>query len=170
MATFPLSESILAGQSGHADIHNVERDAINYLAQTAVAALRGGAHMIGGGTLTRDASGVSWSARFLIINHGTGAHFALAGFFEIAMPPNGTVIPVVGSASSVTVTSGRILLPGYHSLFYILPIGAGTTSVPANFRIVNYGTADYVPDHWVHVATLNNDDGFAYFSVQGVKV
>jgi hypothetical protein len=101
---------------------------------------------------------ISWGTRFLAISLGLNAtRFSSTGFFEIAMPPEGTVIPGVGTAGA-TVAGGYIPLASFRALYYILPLGAASTSVPANFRIVAYGVTQDIPAHWILVAQQNADD------------
>lgn len=121
--------------------------------------LRTGAGMSGGGTLRYNASGITWSQRLILLSMGRGASFAAFGYFDIALPADGTVIPGVGGATSKTVTAGYIPLATWEALYYILPLGGGPASQPGNFRLVNY-TADFeVPNGWVLVAIHNLDNG-----------
>lgn len=118
----------------------------------------------GGGVkaVSNNDKGISWSKRFIIISTAKGSHWSTSGYFDIAMPPNGTVIPSASGGSSVTVANGRIIMPPWGALWYIPPVGSSSGSVPANFRVTCYTdgglTADWiVPDHWVLVATINED-------------
>lgn len=116
----------------------------------------------GGGLVNTGTASVGWSARFIAICNGVGT-FASAGFFDISVPPNGTVITGVMGASNVTVTSGAIPMSSWSALYYILPIGATFNSVPANFRIASYSTSFDVPWNWVKVVQHNGDNGKYYF-------
>lgn len=105
-----------------------------------------------------DASfGVSWSQRFISIDNGRNADLATGGYFDITMPANGTVISGYGSAANKTVTSGKIVLDSWTSLWYELPYGLGTTSQPGNFRLVHYGSDFVVPNNWIMIAIRNQD-------------
>jgi hypothetical protein len=87
------------------------------------------------------------------------------GYWNIEQPPDGTVIPVYGDASSTsrTVASGIVPLGTWQTLWYEAPIGQTTTSVPDNFRI-SYFTADYtVPPTWIPLVTRNADSSAATY-------
>lgn len=111
--------------------------------------LRSRQHMFGGGLLKGDTTGISWSQRWLVGTAGGRSALDVPdGYFDVSMPSDGTVITGVGGASNQTVASGRIPLPGWHALYYILPYGSGNATVAANFRIATY-TADFAPPpHW----------------------
>ncbi len=113
--------------------------------------------MTGGGVKFTSGTTVSWSHRLIVMNGGRGAHAGTAGFFDITMPPDGTVIPGVGGASDHTVAGGVIAIPVWTALYYVLPIGAGNASHPGNFRLVGYSTSLVVPDDWVMVAQRNGE-------------
>jgi hypothetical protein len=120
--------------------------------------------MYGGGNIFWDNMNLSWSKRFMVgMGAGRGASSSTAGYFQIDMPPNGTVIPVQGDASitSVTVANGRIPLRTvtWGQLWYKLPIGGSNTSVPGNFLITGYTSTSFAPlsDDYVMIATINND-------------
>lgn len=117
------------------------------------------------GSLTVAATGeVSWSGNsgITILGGGTGPQFGSAGYFDIAMPPVGTVIGGYGGAEDVTVTATGIPLrkavaDPWAVLYYKLPIGAGYESQPGNFILVGYaaGVTRHVPDTWVPIAVKN---------------
>jgi len=114
----------------------------------------------GGGALNVDTGyNVKWSLRFLVMGAGRGPTTALAGHFVITMPPVGTVIPRVGGgAASVTVTTAGINFDPYDALYYILPLGSDQTSIPANFRIVQYTSDFVVPYNWLPICTRNSTE------------
>lgn len=126
--------------------------------------LKAGFNVTGGGNkavrhVSAGVVNVTWSARFIVIGNGRGSDLAPAGYFDIGMPANGTVIPGVGAAGSVTVSGGFIQLSAWHSLYYILPLGGASGTVAANFRVVGYSDNDHViPEHWVLVAQNNSDN------------
>ncbi|ONI83506.1 hypothetical protein ALI22I_33985 [Saccharothrix sp. ALI-22-I] len=102
---------------------------------------------------------VAWSRRFFAISLGKGRNWTTDGRFEILMPPDGTVIPSGSGGTGVTVTSGRIPMPLFSSLWYVLPLGRDKVTRNDNFRITDYldpGTWD-TPDHWILLATRNED-------------
>lgn len=80
---------------------------------------------------------VKWSNRFLATSVGSGPEIP-RGFFDIALPPAGTAIPVVGTSEKVTATDDGVYLRTYDALYYELPLGGQSASRPENFRIVRY--------------------------------
>lgn len=122
--------------------------------------IRAQSQLAGGGTKTVSSSGaVSWSARFLASSFGRGATLATGGYFDIQMPPNGTVIPAFGGATSKTVSGGVIPLSSWDILWYELPFGSGVSSVPGNFRVTGNSGNFVVPNNWILIAFRNNDSG-----------
>jgi hypothetical protein len=113
----------------------------------------------GGVVAVSPAIEASWSGRFVAMAVGRGnAYDSSAGYFDIYQPAASTVITGVGGASNVTVTANGVPLPAWNVLYYILPIGGNSTSLPANFRVVHYtGTPMTIPDNWVQVAARNGD-------------
>jgi len=112
----------------------------------------------GGGVLTSDSTGVAWSQRFLTMGGGRHAAYTPGGYFQIEMPPDGTVIPCYNTAEATqTVASGRIPTGSWRTLFYELPFGGSQTSDPSRFRLVGYDTApDFVvPWSWLPIVTRN---------------
>jgi hypothetical protein len=134
--------------------------AANAVADADAYALRAGVVVNGGGQIDVDGTGrIKWGTRFLVMANGRGATIAPGGYFDITMPAVGTVIPGVGGSAGDTVTAAGILLAAWTSLFYILPIGGASTSLPANFRLATY-TADFVaPASWIMLAIRNSDPG-----------
>lgn len=126
-------------------------------------ALRAGYGVTGGGTVTWTGAALGWTARLIVISHGRGAEFSTAGYYDITVPADGTVITGVGGAANQTVASGRIPIPVWNALYYILPIGSTNASVAANFRVANY-TADFIPPpEWLLIAVHNNDSAALRF-------
>lgn len=131
---------------------------------TLVPSLRSMRTLTGGGNLIFTSAGeFAWGQRFVVICNGRGTLFGTAGFFDILMPAAATVITAVGGGTNQTVTAGGIPMTNgtnsWVALYYILPIGSTSTSLPANFRLVSY-TADLeVPEHWVLLAIRNGDTG-----------
>jgi hypothetical protein len=118
----------------------------------------------GGGNIFWDYLNLSWSKRFLVgFGNARGSGITTGGYFEMAMPANGTVIPVVGTTgatTSVTVANGRIPLRNvaWGGLWYKLPIGGAPTTVAANYVITDY-TGNQTPfgEDYVLVAQVNLD-------------
>lgn len=121
--------------------------------------------LTGGGTISVDANyNISWSNRFITISTGRYSTINPSGYFDLTMPAVGTVIPGVGGAANVTVTSSGIALPAWYALYYILPIGSANTSIDANWRIAAY-TADYdAPANWIMVAIRNVNTASVHFA------
>ena len=122
----------------------------------------------GGNIRVTTAGAVSWSQRFTVIAIGRGSHFSTNGYFDIALPPDGTLISGVNGASDVTVSNGAIQLIGWQMLYYALPIGGNSASLPANFKISNYNstTADAmpIPANWLPIVLRNNNNATYYFA------
>jgi hypothetical protein len=117
--------------------------------------------MTGGGIVKFDnASNLSWNNRFIIIGGGassTGAVYSTDGYYDIVMPPVGTVIPSLGNAAPVTVTAAGISMVQWGGLYYKLS-GAGQPSVNGNFVYVGYGNGNYaVTSDMVLIAASNRD-------------
>jgi hypothetical protein len=120
--------------------------------------IRAQSQITGGGIRATDASyNISWSARFIFISLGNDPDLATGGFFQIDMPPTGTVIPGFGAATAKTVTAGKIPLGSWDALWYEIPYGSTGASVPSNFRITNYSSAYVVPNNWVLLCIRNPD-------------
>ncbi len=118
--------------------------------------------MTGGGTVTYDTSGnLLWTQRFIIIGGGASNNssvYSTAGYYDITMPPVGTVIPALGNATSVTVTAAGISMTSWGALYYKLtPGGNGTQN--GNFIYVGYAGGNYtVTPDMVLVAAANRDN------------
>jgi len=126
---------------------------------TLVASLRANVNISGGGVITWDSNGYfNATAPFTIISNGRGASFSANGYFQPIVPTSGTITGV-GGAASVTATSAGVPIntTKWEALYYILPIGSGGSSVPANFRIVSYTVDLVIPNNWVLLAISNQD-------------
>lgn len=123
--------------------------------------------LTGGGTISTDASlAIAWSQRFIAISGGKGPDYTTDGYFDIMMPPDGTVISGLAGTPSITVAGGRIPIPTWTALYYILPVGSNHTTQNGNFRAVHYasmGTAD-VPWDWCLVAVRSQDISMVKFA------
>ena len=142
----------------HDDRYYTETE-IDSTLNTLTASLRANTNITGGGTVTIDGSGyIKNSERFIVIANGRGSHFATNGYFDISIPTSGTITGVGGSANRTATTAG-IQLNAWEALYYILPINATNTSVPANFRVAKYTASVSIPEHWVLIAIRNGDTG-----------
>lgn len=113
--------------------------------------------MSGGGLKRASPSRITWADSFYL--HGPRLTAVQAGqFYQITMPPNGTVITGVGGAANATIAAtgnyaGLIPLGDWQSLWYLVPTtSTTTTSVAANFRIATYTASFQMPDNAVLVA------------------
>jgi hypothetical protein len=121
--------------------------------------LRANNNLSGGGTIAWDGANLNWTSRMIVIANGNnGTDFAGSGYFDIDMPAVSTVITGVGGASNATVVAGGIPLASWTALYYILPRGAGNTTLNANFRVATYTSALDVPADWVLIAVNNSDN------------
>ena len=142
----------------HDDRYYTETE-IDGTLNTLTASLRANTNITGGGTVTIDGSSyIKNSARFIVIANGRGSHFATNGYFDINIPTSGTITGVGGSADRTATTAG-IQLNAWEALYYILPINATNTSVPANFRVAQYTASVSIPEYWVLIAVRNGDTG-----------
>jgi hypothetical protein len=122
------------------------------------SALRANRSITGGGTITFDSSAnLLWTTRFIVIANGRGPLFSTTGYFDIDMPPAGTVIPGVGGTANKTVSASGIPLNVWEALYYILPIGGTQTGLPGNFRVAQYTSDLDIPYNWVLIAVRNGD-------------
>jgi hypothetical protein len=117
--------------------------------------------MTGGGTIKYDnARNLTWTNRFIVIGGGAstnGSVYSTTGYYDIYMPPVGTVIPALGNAAPVTVTAAGISMTAWGALYYKLS-GGNNASVSSNFVYVGYGGSNYtVTPDMVPVATSNRD-------------
>ncbi len=132
---------------------------------TLSSSLRANKSITGGGTITFDASAnLSWTQRFIIISNGRGPFFSTVGYYDIDMPPVGTVITGVGGSANKTVSASGISINVWEALYYILPIGGIQTGLPSNFRIALYTSDLEVPHNWVLIAVRNGDNGYMYLN------
>ncbi|KKN57913.1 hypothetical protein LCGC14_0557440 [marine sediment metagenome] len=130
----------------------------DYVDIDAATVIKAGFNLAGGGTITLAAGGrFGWSARLIVIANGRGTHFSINGFFDITQPTSGTCTGVGGASNQTWNASGIPLGGAWLALYYILPIGSSSTSVAANFRLVNYTGDLEIPDHWILVAVNNWD-------------
>ncbi|WJN63275.1 minor tail protein [Streptomyces phage phiScoe54] len=119
-------------------------------------------HMLtGGGNIFWNGQYLRWGKRFIALGVGKSTALDTGGYFQIDMPPVGTVIPILGdTATSTTVTSTGIQMnaAAWGVLWYKLPWGGNATSVPANFVITGYRN-DMTPpgEDWVMVAAINSE-------------
>jgi hypothetical protein len=108
-----------------------------------------------------DTNFLKWTSSFFILGGGRGAGtLSTAGFYQISMPPVGTVISRVGGGNNITVTAEGIQMrdpsTNWSVLYYILNPG-GSNFNSANFRLAGYQSDFIVPDNWVMIATYNAD-------------
>lgn len=114
--------------------------------------------MSGGGVRDGNGTGVSWSKRLIMLGAGRDSSMP-SGFFEMTMPPNGTVIPVIGhpSQTTATVASGLVPLSNWQQLWYDPPFGQTKVTDPSRYYITSYLTPFTLPPSWVPVVARNGD-------------
>jgi hypothetical protein len=120
--------------------------------------------MTGGGVIKLSAAfELSWSNRLIVLGGGAstnGSVYSANGYYDITMPPVGTVIPALGNAAPVTVTTAGISMTAWGGLYYKLS-GAGNASVASNFVYVGYAGGNYaVTPDMVLVAASNRDSNY----------
>jgi hypothetical protein len=120
--------------------------------------------LIGGGRRKVYDGAFSWGPQFRTVGIGNDSLMP-SGYWNIDMPPDGTVIPVHGhpTVTSITVgaiTAGRITVTSigaYSALYYDVPIGQGTASQPNRFHLVDISTTFTIPDSWILVINRTVD-------------
>jgi hypothetical protein len=117
--------------------------------------------MTGGGVIKLSAAlELSWTNRFIVIGGGAstnGSVYSTNGYYDITMPPVGTVIPALGNAAPVTVTAAGISMAAWGGLYYKLS-GNSNPSVSSNFVYIGYGGGNYtVTPDMVLIAASNRD-------------
>jgi fibronectin-binding autotransporter adhesin len=146
-------------------VSNLNSQYLNGYTESQLAEnIRSNVNITGGGTSSYDGTNVKWTSRYDVIANGNGADFSTSGFFDITMPTSGTVTGV-GGATSVTATASGIPLANWTALYYIMPIGSASTSLPANFRVATYTSALSVPSNWVLIALHNGDNNTVRFGI-----
>ncbi len=158
---------LTTGDAGHTQLHT-DAKALTWLADGGAEGgqpvslweqIKTGFNLNGGGTISMSAGSLfKWTARFIAISNGRGAHFSTAGFFDIIMPGGGILVGVGGASDRTWVAAG-IVLNLWEALYYILPIGSAQTSLLANFRVAFYQSDLEVPADWILLAVRNGDDG-----------
>lgn len=119
-----------------------------------------GRRTLSGGGLRKATGGtVSWTQRLISICVGKDNTVNPSGFFDIEVPPDGTVIPVLGHASQTqaTVVGGAVPLANWQCLYYQLPLGQPSASVPGNFYIAGYQNEYDLPPDVVPVVLKQGD-------------
>jgi hypothetical protein len=145
----------------------VDPDATGFQSQEAFSRL-GQRTLRGGGRRIVSTGGVAWTQRFYVAGAGRNAAHASDGYFNIVMPPIGTVINKIGGAAATATvtadgsyqnTAGRYIpLAAGETLWWNPPMGSVGTTL-GEFIITRWPiTADYdVPETWVHVVSANID-------------
>jgi len=115
--------------------------------------------MNGGGLRQVTSTGITWGSDFFLMNVGNNS-LAPSGFFNVTLPPDGTVIQKYSGGLAATVAGGYVPLGDWEALYYEVPAGQANYSVPANWRIVSYSvTATFeVPVTWILICSRNGQD------------
>lgn len=112
----------------------------------------------GGGLRVATTAGVSWSQRLIGLGAGRKLGMAPDGYWEMTMPPDGTVIPMIGHNTTTSVTvSGVVPLGWWQVLWYDPPVGASRATDPSRYRITSYNQPFDVPPTWVPLVWKNGD-------------
>lgn len=119
--------------------------------------------LTGGGIRKVSINGVYWSERFIVLGAGKDA-IVPSAYWDITVPPAGTVIPVYNESGRTTATvaaTGWIPLTDWGALYYELPLGSPTLSTDfTKYRIVGFSTStpDFtVPENWILICARNTD-------------
>jgi hypothetical protein len=122
--------------------------------------------LTGGGTITHTAVGeLKWTERFIVLGGGRGSPAGItsaSGYYDINMPPAGTVIAGLGGTPSQTVTAGGIPMPPWHALYY--KINSSVATVNSNFSLVQYNSPITITDDMILLAVTNSDPSGTYSS------
>lgn len=103
-------------------------------------------------------STVRWGGRILTIAAGRGPLWASAGYFQFAVPADGTVINGTGGAADVTVSGGRIPISIHQALYAVPVIGGGPADY--TYRLYGYTSGEfYIPDHAIFICANSENDG-----------
>lgn len=123
-------------------------------------------HLMSGGGVRKgnSTSGIAWSEKFRLAGSSRDELVA-PGYYNVEMPPDGTIIPVYGhpTITSVTVSGGYISftgLGGYSALYYDIPYGSTSfVSDPTRFKIVDHSATPtiLVQPSWLLVCQQNAD-------------
>ena len=115
----------------------------------------------GGGNISYSGTHLNWTDRFITIANGKSATTSTNGYFEISPLASGQTVTGLGTTADRTTTAAGIPMAEWESLWYILPLGSGSATVVANYRIGAYASMFdvVIPSHWILVATTNGDAG-----------
>jgi hypothetical protein len=111
--------------------------------------------LTGGGTITFDGSGyLKWTERFIAIP--VDRTQSSAGYIEINMPANGTVITGIGSSGSITVTASGIPLIGWQALYAVHTVGGNNAAITLKVADFEQSNIDLGPNY-ILIAAKNAD-------------
>jgi hypothetical protein len=123
--------------------------------------LRANLLMTGGGTITHSVAGeLKWTERIILLGGGRGSAAginSLSGYYDINMPPIGTVITGLGGTPSQTVTAGGIPMGQWTALYYKLNPNANAVTVNANFFLMTQNSTISIADDMVLLAVTNSE-------------
>jgi hypothetical protein len=141
-------------------VSTIEQTAATILTRQRVVRVR---DVLTGGGLRKVGNGwINWTGNFRTMSSGMDDQVP-SGYFNIAFPPDGTVIPVIGhpTVTSITVAASKITvtsLSGYCALYYDLPLGATSASQPGRFHLVDYLSGPIeIPPTWILIAVRDID-------------
>jgi hypothetical protein len=115
---------------------------------------------------------VRWTNQLRTMTNGSWALGEVSGYHDITFPSDGTTISVQGStprtivAGTNDVATGGVLLNVWESLWYKIVDGTNNASVPANFLITPYSTANtnVLTDEWVLICSRDDSDKVKWFN------
>jgi hypothetical protein len=117
--------------------------------------------MSGGGTITHSVAGeLKWTERIILLGGGRGSLAGInsfSGYYDINMPPVGTVITGLGGTASQTVTAGGIPMGQWTALYYKLNPNANAGTVNTNFFLMTQNSTISITDDMVLLAVTNSD-------------
>lgn len=153
-------------------------DQMDYIARSQLV-LNGG----GKRTVSPATGKMYWPSPFAVVGAGRHPNYSPDGTFTIAYPTTGTSIPVHNSTvrTSVVAAADGIPLVGDETIWYELPLGGLTASVPGRFHIVGWNSNDAFipPPGWIFIGarfsafpnfkwgTGDTDTGWNYLTLTG---
>ena len=111
-------------------------------------------------------------ARLIVMGAGQDGHSAGVGYYDIYMPPAGTVLKGLGVADSVVDADGFFVLRhGWRNLWYKLPKEGSNQETQGVFYISHHGQSNYTIDHdMILIGTLSSDNGVIFKLADGMQV
>jgi hypothetical protein len=121
--------------------------------------------MTGGGAISWNGT-LHWDGvRVIVLPVSASDGYSANGYFDLAIPPDGTVINAYMAAGATTVTcAAGFPLAAWTALYYRLTVGATNATDHSRWVIVQHGGA-WTPDaNWILIAMHNGDEDSLYFA------